>query len=115
MRTLFMIIPFLLFSLCVQAQTEVLCLNSYTHEIERVEGNTNLNSCSADFVWGFENICFRGNENELVSRINEGEYQWGYSLRVEDAQLMDSHTISFIGVDAKNYFSGEFNISRCQD
>jgi hypothetical protein len=72
-----------------------------------------VNGCTADFIWGFDNVCFRGSAKSLVKLINSDFYTWRSSLRVEDASVVNKDVVEYTGVDARNFYSATRTIERC--
>lgn len=103
-----------LLTLSTQAKVSVECYYHFTDSILEITPEMRINKCTADFVWGFDNVCFRGEESELVDLINEGYFRWGSTLRVLDAKLVDSDTIEYTGVDAQSFYSSTFDLARCK-
>ena len=101
-------------SLTMPAMGAVECYYHFTDEVLEITPEMKINSCTADFVWGFENVCFTGDISELASLINSGYYRWGHSLRVEDAQVINEDLIEYTGVDAQSFYSNRFNLERCK-
>lgn len=95
-------------------QAKVECYYRFTDSTLTITPEMKVNGCTADFIWGFDNVCFRGEADALVGKINSGFYSWpssGYT--VKDAQMVDQDTVSYIGVDAHSFYSSEREISRC--
>lgn len=112
MKQLFLLATLMTFS--TQAEVSVECYYHFTDSVLEITPKMRINKCIADFVWGFDNVCFRGDENELVDLINEGYYRWGSSLRVLDAQLINKDTVEYTGVDAQNFYQSTFDLARCK-
>lgn len=98
-----------------EMQTVFWCQHQFKKEVVPVKPQSPVDSCVADLIWGFDNVCYTGNGSELVSQINAGNYRWvssGYSM--EEALLNpDSGAIEFTGFDSKSFYSGQFDISPC--
>lgn len=110
---LFLISSLLLIS-SIQAKVE--CYYRFTDSILTISPEMKVNGCTADFIWGFDNACFKGEAESLVEKINEGYYTWksaGY--RAKNAKRVDNDTVSYIGVDAQSFYSSEREIMRCQN
>lgn len=108
------IILFTLFTIN-SAFGSVECYYRFTDSIIEITPEMRINGCTADFIWGSENVCFRGSVKNLVKKINSEYYTWGSSLRVRDALALSSDLVEFTGVDAQSFFSARQTISRCQD
>ncbi len=101
-------------SFSAQAQVSVECYYHFTDETLEITPEMKINSCTADFVWGFDNVCFRGDINELVSLMNSNYFEWNHSYRVYDATVLNEDVVEYTGVDSRNFYSSEFDIARCE-
>ncbi len=111
------ILGLVLSSITTIAQTDVSveCYYTFTDTTIEITPKMSINSCTADFVWGFDNVCFRGDTQELVQLMNNDYFRWGHSLRVYDAQVVTENLIEYTGVDAQNFYSGRFDLTRCEE
>lgn len=91
------------------------CDHPFKKEVVLVTPQSPVDSCVADLIWGFDNVCYKGPGSELVSQINSKNYRWinsGYAM--EDALLNpDSGAIEFTGFDSTSFYSGRFDILPC--
>ena len=101
-------------SISTQAQVSVECYYHFTDETLEITPEMKINSCTADFVWGFDNVCFRGDINELVDLMNSNYFKWKHSLRVHDATALNEDVVEYTGVDSASYYSSQFDITRCK-
>lgn len=113
--TLVAIMLLTLMSISTKAEVNVECYYHFTDSTLEITPEMGINSCTADFVWGAKNVCYRGDAEELVELINSDYFRWGHSLRVLEAELVNENLIEFTGVDAQNFYSSRFNINRCND
>lgn len=94
---------------------EVECYYQFTDSILTITPQMKVNSCTADFIWGTKNVCFKGSPKSLVKKINEGFYNWPSSgLKVTEAKVIDKDTVSYLGIDAQNFYSSLRKIERCE-
>ena len=74
-----------------------------------------VNACTADFIWGFDNVCFKGSAHELAKQINSGYYKWPSSgLSVTDAKVINTKLIELMGIDARNFYQSRVDIAACK-
>ena len=89
------------------------CYYRFTDSIIDITPEMRVNGCTADFVWGFDNVCFTGSARALAKKINSDYYSWGRSLSVKEAKVINSKTVEFIGVDAQSFYQGKKDIQKC--
>jgi len=111
-------ILFLLSPVFTQAQdVAIFCDDQFSDSIREIDNQLveRVDSCVADVVWGAENVCFEGDPQALVERINRGDYQWPY-LYAEEAQLNpdDENSVVYVGVDQRNFFANQKSIEPCK-
>jgi hypothetical protein len=91
------------------------CYYHFTDSILTIEPTMKVNACTADFIWGKDNVCFKGSAKDLAKKINQNYYRWNSSgLRVSEAEVESKDSVSYLGIDAQSFYSAERTIYRCQ-
>jgi hypothetical protein len=103
-----------LFILSPSILAKIECYYSFDDEVIEITPEMRVNSCTADFIWGFDNVCFTGKSASLVKQINAGVYQWNSSLKTTDAVKVDNNTVKYLGIDSRNFYQATRTIKRCQ-
>ncbi len=91
------------------------CYYHFTDSILKIEPKMKVNACTADFIWGKDNVCFKGSAKALAKKINQDYYRWASSgLRVTEAAVENNDEVSYLGIDAQSFYSAQRTIYRCQ-
>ncbi len=94
---------------------EVQCYYRFTDSTITITPQMKVNACTADFIWGADNVCFTGSAKSLAKEINKGTYSWESSgLSVREAEVLDKDSVHYKGVDAQSFFASTRTIYRCQ-
>lgn len=115
MKSLLLVLTVLITPFYSQAQdAKVWCDDQYSDEIREIDNSLvkRVDSCVADVVWGSKNVCFEGDAQALVDRINNGDYRWP-ALFAQDAQVSAEGLVVFTGVDQQNFYSSKMDIPAC--
>ena len=93
---------------------EVRCISSF--DGENVDLLSEQHSgCLADLAWGFDNVCFTGDAEDILYYINDKEFFVSNSYAITDASLLDQDTITFTGYDKRNFWSDIRKLARCSN
>lgn len=108
---------FALLALMLSSTTfaEVQCYYRFTDSTITITPQMKINSCTADFIWGTDNVCFTGSAKALAKKINNDVYRWpSAGLSVREAEVLDRDSIQYNGVDAQSFFASTRTIYRCR-
>ena len=100
MKKLMLILVFL--SSSAYADAELICYYRFEDRFINMMDEDYV-TCSADAVWGKDNVCFNGSVADMVTIINEetikGLDDLSRGIRAYDAKVVDNDSFGFTGVD----------------
>lgn len=91
---------------------EVLCINFHGDQIDMLKVRDA--GCKADLVWGFDKVCFKGDAQDFADYLNEDFSDDSPGLITADAEVSDSGSVVFTGVDQQNFYSKTSELHQCE-
>jgi hypothetical protein len=105
----------LLFFICLNvsaANVQLRCYDRFTDETYDLI-TTRHKSCLANFAWGKENICFKGDAEELVDLINDEYFDNSSSGYMFTDAMETRDGVSYLGVDQQSFWQGRRLVKPC--
>ena len=95
-------------------RSAILCnYEIHPEEIYIVDGAfTNRHQCTGDVIWGLKNVCYVGDSQNLIQKINSNAYYWEFASLMKDAWIeSDGTTVTYEAAD--RWGLGRKNITPC--
>lgn len=112
MKKLILMLSVIFFnSAFAQKDVELICVSSFNQEVYNLVEEYNA-TCLADFIWGYESVCYNGNPETLVNLMND-EFFNTQSMVVRNANLENDGSITYRGIDKMNFWSSDRIVHKC--